>query len=49
MKEVEMRRVADWITHVLADPTDRTRIDEVRSEVRELCDAFPLYPELARV
>jgi glycine hydroxymethyltransferase len=49
MKEAEMRRVADWITHVLADPTDRTRIDEVRSEVGELCDAFPLYPELARV
>jgi hypothetical protein len=27
-------------------PADRDRIDRVRESVRELCQAFPLYPEL---
>jgi glycine hydroxymethyltransferase len=49
MKEAEMRQIADWIGYLLAAPTDPARIGEVRSAVRELCDAFPLYPELADV
>jgi len=46
MGESEMRQIADWITEVLAAPGDRGRIAEVRTSVRELCQAFPLYAEL---
>ena len=49
MKEAEMRQIADWIVDVLAAPTDETRIGAVRSSVNELCETFPLYPELAGV
>jgi glycine hydroxymethyltransferase len=47
MRETEMRRIADWIAHVLSSPTDEARIRTVRGEVLELCGAFPLYAELA--
>ncbi|MCG6957888.1 MAG: serine hydroxymethyltransferase [Gemmatimonadetes bacterium] len=47
MKEEEMRRIAAWIGRVLDAPGDADRIDAVRTEVRELCTAFPLYAELA--
>jgi glycine hydroxymethyltransferase len=47
MRETEMRRIADWIAHVLSSPTDEARIRIVRGEVLELCGAFPLYAELA--
>jgi glycine hydroxymethyltransferase len=42
----EMRQIADWIADVLAAPTERARIGRVRASVLELCQAFPLYPEL---
>jgi glycine hydroxymethyltransferase len=47
MKEPEMRQIADWVAHVLDAPTDEGRLTEVREGVKELCAAFPLYPELA--
>ncbi len=47
MEEKEMRQIADWVAHVLEAPGDEARIANVRGNVRELCDAFPLYPELA--
>jgi hypothetical protein len=31
---------------VLADPADAAAIAAVRRATRELCEAFPLYPEL---
>ncbi len=46
MKEPEMARIAVWIARILEGPTDETRIAAVRGEVRELCEAFPLYGEL---
>ncbi len=46
MEEAEMRLVADWIARVLADPREGTT-NAVREEVRELCERFPLYSELA--
>lgn len=49
MKESEMGKIAEWIGHVLAAPTDEDRIASVRAETRELCAAFPLYPALARL
>ena len=41
-----MARIAGWIAEVLDAPTDEGRIARVRREVWELCEAFPLYPEL---
>ena len=47
MKEEEMERIGDWMAHVLKAPDDEERIAHVRADVRELCDLFPLYRELA--
>ncbi|MSR37036.1 MAG: serine hydroxymethyltransferase [Gemmatimonadetes bacterium] len=47
MAEPEMARIAAWITEVLEAPADPDRIERVRAQVVELCEAFPLYPELA--
>jgi glycine hydroxymethyltransferase len=46
MGEAEMRRIADLMGRVLENPSDQSVIGEVRRATRELCDAFPLYPEL---
>jgi len=46
MGEGEMRQIADWVADVLAGPADRSGITRVRASVLELCQAFPLYPEL---
>jgi glycine hydroxymethyltransferase len=46
MAEPEMARIASWIAEVLEAPTDGARIQRVRAQVVELCEAFPLYPEL---
>src|SRR5262249_10044423 len=43
-KEPEMRRVAELIDRVLSAPTDESVAKAVREEVRELANAFPLYP-----
>jgi glycine hydroxymethyltransferase len=48
MKEAEMIRIADWIEHVLAAPSDDDRIAKVRNEVRELASSFSLYHEVAQ-
>ena len=44
MKEGEMRRIADLIERVLRAPEDQNVLNAVRGEVRELANAFPLYP-----
>ena len=44
MREPEMRRIAELIDAVLAAPEDEAAITRVRSGVRELAAAFPLYP-----
>ncbi|MSR20748.1 MAG: serine hydroxymethyltransferase [Gemmatimonadetes bacterium] len=49
MGEGEMRQIADWVADVLAAHSDRSRIDRVRAAVLELCQAFPLYPDLVSV
>lgn len=45
----EMRRIAEWIDVVLGSPDDESVAARVRAEVRELCAAFPIYPEPAGV
>ena len=45
MREAETRTVAALIAEVLADVEDASRQTRVAGKVRELCAAFPLYPE----
>ncbi len=47
LREADMRQIADWIVTVLADPTDENMISGVRRKIDEMCQAFPLYQELA--
>jgi glycine hydroxymethyltransferase len=44
MREGEMRRIADLIATVIAAPADESVLKKVRTVVRELAGAFPLYP-----
>ena len=44
MKEAEMRRIGGLILRLIREGEDA--VAEVRSEVMELCERFPLYPEL---
>ena len=43
MKEPEMRQIGQWIAEVLRNATDEARIAEVRRQVLELAERFPLY------
>ncbi len=45
MGEDEMRIIGGWIAEILEAPEDEDRLARIR-EVRVLCGAFPLYPEL---
>jgi glycine hydroxymethyltransferase len=47
LKEAEMVKIGDWINRVLTSRTP-AEISAVRKEVRQLCDALPLYPEIER-
>ena len=46
MRESQMVQIADMITTVLRDIKNEETISSVRSEVRELCDQFPLYLDM---
>jgi len=48
MKEAEMKRIAGFISEVLADGKDTARIDDVKRRVGELVEKFPLYEELRK-
>jgi glycine hydroxymethyltransferase len=45
MKGTEMKQIAKWIAQALNDRTDAKRLAEIRKQVLELCEAFPLYAE----
>ena len=47
LMETDMRQIGDWIAKVLTDPTDEDMIAGVRGEIDEMCQAFPLYQDLA--
>ncbi len=47
MGEEEMGRIAAWIGEVLSDPADEDVIARVSEEVRILCQAHPIYADLA--
>jgi glycine hydroxymethyltransferase len=46
MGEEEMRRIGEWMADVLEAPDESGRLAAVREQVRELCEAFPLYRDL---
>jgi glycine hydroxymethyltransferase len=43
MKEAEMQIIGGWIAEVLKDVTKETRQTEIKSEIRNLCEKFPIY------
>lgn len=43
MREREMRQIAKWIGKALRDIKDEKVINEIRREVKRLCDKFPLF------
>jgi glycine hydroxymethyltransferase len=43
MKEAEMRQIGHWIAEVLQHRNDAAVLANVREQVLELCEAFPLY------
>jgi glycine hydroxymethyltransferase len=45
MTEEHMRQIANWIMQILDAPTNDDVVQEVRGQVTELCDAYPLYEE----
>jgi glycine hydroxymethyltransferase len=46
MAEKEMVTIADWIAEILDSPGEQQARTRVKKLVRELCEDFPLYPEL---
>lgn len=48
LKEPEMAKIADWINRAIVNRDSKEALAAIRLEVRMLCDAFPLYPDLVR-
>ncbi len=46
LKEPEMKQIAEWMNRVILNRKDEQEIRKIHSEVRELCDRFPIYPHL---
>ncbi len=47
LREADLRQISDWIATVLAAPADEDVIAGVRGKINEMCQAFPLYQDLA--
>ena len=43
MKEPEMKLIAGWIGEVLKNASDEVTLKRIHSQVRELCQSFPIY------
>ena len=46
MKETEMRVIAKWIVAALEHRSDAAKLGQIRGEVLEMAERFPLYPWL---
>ena len=44
--ERDMKQIAEWMNRAILNRRDAQEIKKIRSEVRELCERFPLYPHL---
>lgn len=45
LKEAEMLQVADWIDRALKNADNPAELSKIRSEVKALCQQFPLYAQ----
>jgi len=45
LQESEMKQIADWMDRTILNRRDEHEIKKIRSEVRELCERFPIYPD----
>ncbi len=45
MKEPEMVKIAELIDRTITAGEDENQLEKIKAEVKELVDAFPLYPE----
>lgn len=48
MKEPEMKLIAGWITQILNDINNEELVVNIREQVEELCQQFPLYTDLLK-
>ncbi len=46
MKESEMKQVGEWMAKVIKDTGNTALKLRIRSEVKEMCERFPIYGEL---
>jgi len=46
MKEEQMQQVGRFIAEVIHNRGDESIYEKVKGQVRDLCEAFPLYPDL---
>jgi glycine hydroxymethyltransferase len=45
MKEPEMKQVGEWISQALHHRAETAVLADIRKQVFDLAEAFPLYPE----
>jgi glycine hydroxymethyltransferase len=45
LTEKEMEQVAEWIDRALKNSDNPDVLSEIRAEVKQLCQSFPLYPQ----
>lgn len=48
MKEEQMQQIGRWIVQALQSASDEGRLQQIRGQVYELCQQFPLYADRAR-
>ena len=46
LKEREMKQIAEWMNRAIVNRGNDQEIRKIRSEVRDLCERFPIYPHL---
>jgi glycine/serine hydroxymethyltransferase len=46
MKESEMQHIAQSIAIVIKNYKDEAKLSEIKSEIKELVSAYPIYPGL---
>lgn len=49
LKEAEMAMIAVWIDRAVSNRQNKDEMNNIRCEVRKLCDQFPLYPATRRL
>ena len=43
MKEAEMETIANWMSQIISDIDNVSLQQEIRNEVKALCEKFPIY------